>query len=383
MPSDKYPYDDVQIVLSRLQDIASAVMHAAEAHTFEQVLERIAHVARELIQARYAALGIPDGQGSLKYFKVAGMSPEQMRHMDHLPVGHGLLGAIMRERKTIRLENMVSDSRSAGFCDAHPIMTSLLGTPIQVADQLFGMLYLCDKTDGQPFTERDEWLVETIAGYAALTIAGSQLHEQKSRLTLLEERQRISMELHDGVIQSLYAVGMYLDLLRMDTNVKSQDLGQAIGDLNTIIDDIRHYIMDLKRSDEQQATIRTFLQELVNRMHTGPELSIELEAPDSQPLFPPATFEAICQIINEALSNAVRHSNATKIKITALQNENSLLVIVKDNGIGFDASLAQRGDGLGLHNIQQRANLHGGQVHIESGPSEGTRVTLTVPVKAP
>ena len=110
---------------------------------------------------RYAALGVPDGKGGLRYFKVAGMTPEQIAQLDHLPVGKGLLGAVMTDRNNIRLENMADDQRSAGFCPAHPVMTSFLGVPIQVGQQLFGILYLCDRVDGQPFSEQDEWLVET------------------------------------------------------------------------------------------------------------------------------------------------------------------------------------------------------------------------------
>lgn len=383
MASDEYPYNDVQIVLSRLQDIASAVTHAAEAKNYEQVLERIAEVARELIRAKYAALGIPDGKGGLTFFKVAGITPAEIRLMDHLPVGFGLLGAIMRESKTIRLPRIDADPRSVGFPEHHPHMTSFLGTPVRVADQLYGMLYLCDRVDGQPFDERDEWLAEAIAGYAALAIAGSRLREQEGRLTLLEERQRISMDLHDGVIQSLYAVGMYLDLLRTDKTASSDQITPAIQDLNTIIDDIRGYIMNLNHSDEQTWTIRSSLQELVSRLRLPESLTVEIEAPDSSPLFPIATFDAICQIVNEALSNAVRHAQAKKLKITALQNASSLLVIVKDNGIGFDPKMMQTGEGLGLRNIQQRASLYGGQVHIESSLGEGTRVTLTVPVVPP
>jgi transcriptional regulator with GAF, ATPase, and Fis domain len=134
--------DSTTLLLSRLNDIASAVMSAAEAGTLEQVLERIAYVAGELVNARYSALGIPDGNGGLKYFKVAGLSPEQIRHIGHLPVGHGLLGAIMQERTAVRLERMQDDHRSSGFCARHPSMTSLLGVPIQLGERLFGLLYL-------------------------------------------------------------------------------------------------------------------------------------------------------------------------------------------------------------------------------------------------
>lgn len=381
MNSDKSPQENVHIVLSRLKDIASAVMQAAEAQTLELVLERIAQVSKELVGAKYAALGIPNGKGGLRFFKVAGLTAEEISKMDHLPIGHGMIGAIMEERQTVRLERMADDSRSVGFCEGHPVMTSLLGSPIQVGDRLFGMLYLCDRVDGQPFSEQDQWLIETIAGYAALAIAGTELHENQSRLTLLEERQRISMELHDGVIQSLYAVGMHLDLLRTASNFKAGDLHLIIGELNTIIDDIRDYIMNLKHDSQQQKTIRESLKQIIIRLLIPETIHVELEAPDSFPLFAESKFEAIMQIVNEALSNAVRHAGAKNIKVTAMQNENSLLVVVKDDGKGFNLQDVQMRNGLGLKNIQQRTQMHGGQFYIDTAPGQGTRLTITVPVK--
>jgi signal transduction histidine kinase len=382
MTSDEIPDQEVQIILRRLGDIASAVTKAVEAQSYEAVLERIAHVARELVGAKFAALGIPDGEGGLTYFKVSGMLPGEIRLIDHLPVGRGLIGAIMRESETIRLPHIAEDPRSIGFPDNHPHMDRFLGTPLRVGDELYGMLYLCDRHDDQPFNQRDAWLVETLAGYAALAIAGSRLREHEGRLALLEERGRISMELHDGVIQSLYAVGMYLDLQRGGARLTPDALTPAIEDLNHIIDDIRSYIMNLKRDDAQHQTVRACLYDLVRRLHVPASIRVEIEAPDSAPLFSASTFDAICQIINEAISNAVRHASASEITITALQNANLLLVIVRDDGLGFDPKRIETGEGLGLPNIRQRASLYGGQVHIESAPGKGTRVTLSMPVVA-
>src|SRR3712207_2011732 len=119
------PENDMNVVLASLKDIAEAVMHAAEAGTLEEVLERIAQVTQQVVHARYAALGVPDGRGSLRYFKVVGVSHAQIDKIGHYPVGLGLLGAIMHERKTIRLTNMKDDPRSIGFPQHHPVMTSL------------------------------------------------------------------------------------------------------------------------------------------------------------------------------------------------------------------------------------------------------------------
>ncbi len=382
MSSDKNPQtDSTQVILSQLKDIASAVMYAAEAGDLEQVLERIAQVSKNLVNARYAALGVPDAKGALKHFKFVGVSHEQIAQMGHLPVGRGLLGAIINERQVVRLERIQDDPRAAGFCPGHPHMTSLLGVPIQVGQQLFGILYLCDREDGQPFSEQDEWLIETMAGYAALAIAGSQLSDQQRRLALLEERERIGMELHDGVIQSLYAIGMHLDLMRMSGEVAEQDIEQVIGSLNTVIGDIRRYIMNLQSSDLRQKTIYQRLADMITRLHIPESLQIQIIAPDDQPLFTPATFEAICQMANEALSNAVRHANAQTISISTRQKDNLFEIVIADDGQGFDPDTLANHSGLGLRNLQQRAALHGGRVHIETAPGAGTRLTISIPVR--
>jgi signal transduction histidine kinase len=309
------------------------------------------------------------------------MTPEQVAKLDHLPFGKGLIGAIMDDRSSIRLSRMADDPRSAGFCRAHPTMTSLLGVPVQVGQQLFGTLYLCDRNDGQPFSEDDVWLIETMAGYAALAIAGSQLNEQQQRLTLLEERERIGMELHDGVIQSLYAMGMRLDLMRLSGDMQPDAIPNVIDNLNEVIEDIRRYIMNLRRSDAPQKTIRSSLQEIINKFPTSDTLKIELDAPDMPPRFTVVTFEAIGQMVNEAMSNAVRHADATFIRVSADRQERELVVTIADNGKGFDPQHLTHQDGLGLRNMQQRAALHGGHIEIETELNKGTRLTIRVPVQ--
>lgn len=382
MNSDKnHQNNSTSFILAQLKDIASSVMYAAEAGTIEQVLERIAQVSKELVHAKYAALGVPDGKGGLTYFKVAGMTPEAIAQLDHLPKGHGLIGAIMKERKTIRLDRMQDDERSAGFCRAHPIMVSLLGVPIQIGNRLFGTLYLCDREDGQSFSEQDSWLVETLAGYAALAIAGSQLTDQQKRLTLLEERNRIGMELHDGVIQSLYAVGMHLDLMRLSGSAAPEELTETIGNLNEIIEDIRRYIMNLQVTERHTMTVHERLQDMLNRLHLPVNVQVQLNAPHDKPPFSPSIFEAVCQMANEAVSNAVRHAEAQAINIDVQVQSGVFQIIIADDGKGFDTQMIGNQNGLGLRNIQQRAALHGGRVEIETRPGEGTRLTIILPIR--
>ncbi len=388
--SDISPQQDVSLLLNRLKSIVSFVMYAASADTLNEVLERIANISRELVGARYAALGIPNERETMEYFVVSGMTAEAVEMIPHPPLGRGLLGAIMLERVPIRLEHLSKDPRSSGFPENHPPMDRFLGVPIRVGDQLFGMLYLTDPLNGEPFTESDQWLIESMAGYAALAIAGAQLRDQRQRLTLLEERERIGMELHDGVIQSLYAIGMQVELARTDPDYNPDALKPVTQSLNDVIEDIRSYILDLRHRARRSETLRGCLQEMVMRLHIPSTLQIEIDAPDdtATPLSP-EVFEALCQMANEALSNVIRHAGATQVLIRADADTVGFRMVITDNGRGFDPqSLAARnghadsGSGLGLENMQRRAQLHGGSVTILSSPGAGTQVTILIPIYA-
>ena len=379
MTSNHTPEIDMTHVLASLKDIAESVMHAAEAGTLEEVLERIAEVTQRLIGARYVALGVPDGAGTLKFFKTVGVTPDIIEMIGHLPVGRGLLGVIMNDRQILRLEDMKKHAKAVGFPKNHPKMRSLLGVPIQLGQSLFGMLYLCDRYDGLPFSEQDQWLVETLAGYAALAIAGVQMGEQNSRLVLLEERERVARELHDGIIQSLYAIGMQLQLIRLSQAQPDANLADIIRTLDHVIEDIRSYIMNLKVVNYEQQTVQQSLEDVVARLHIPPSLAVEVEAPRRMPPFPPPVLEAVCQITYEAVSNAVRHADADHIRIAATETDDAFQLVVEDDGQGFETRSSDH-EGLGLRNIQQRARIHGGNIRIQSNSGAGTRLTLTIPL---
>ena len=363
---DKYPQDDVILLLSYLKPITSLVMYAAEAETLDEVLERIAEASRQLVRAHYAAMGVPDGKGGLEYFMFTGMEPAQAHAIGNLPQGRGLLGAIMTEREPIRLEHIKDDPRSIGFPPNHPDMDRFLSVPIIVGELLFGMLYLTDRFDSSPFTEHDQWLIETMAGYAALAIAGARLREQRQRITLLEERGRISMELHDGVIQSLYAIGMQVQLMGVTQKTQPHDLVPIMDSLNCVIEDIRGYIQNLNTRNSQNKSISACLEEIVSHLHIPQQLKVEINAPEQDMPFLPTTYEALCQMANEAISNVIRHADATLIRLSVQQRNGIFELTIEDNGRGFALDGSEPGSGLGLRNIQQRARLHGGSVEIDS-----------------
>ncbi len=367
-------------ILEQLKEISQAVMYAVEARELEVVLQRIADAARDLVKTKYAALGIPDGQGGLNFFMTSGLTPEQEARIPHRPKGYGLIGAIMREKRVIRLENMGDDPRSYGFPKNHPHMGSFLGAPVIVANHLYGMLYLSDKIDSTQFTLEDEVLVETLAGYAAFAIAGAELSQKESRLRLLEERERIGMELHDGVIQSLYGIGMQVDMLRLsEVTVEQEHLSDLVGQLNDAIEEIRRFIGDL-RFKQNKMTVKDYFEYLKSNLHPSQFIRIDISAPDTLAPFSPNVFESVALIANEAMSNAIRHADASHITIDVVEEKGKFTITVSDDGKGFNTDLIHSRAGLGLSNMQKRASLYGGSVQINSTNGEGTEVCITIPL---
>ncbi|XWX04366.1 GAF domain-containing sensor histidine kinase [Aggregatilineales bacterium SYSU G02658] len=369
--------------LRRLQEISQAMLYTTEARELHVVLDRIAHAAKELAGTRYAALGVPDGQGGLRYFRTAGMTPEEIAMIDHLPRGHGLIGAIMTERRVIRLSSIQSDKRSSGFPPHHPPMTSFLGVPVQAGTQLYGMLYLCDKRNGEPFDEFDELIVQTVASYAALAISGAEVANQSRQIQLLEERERIGMALHDGVIQSLYGIGMQVNALRGLPEVSEETLSEIVHSLDDVIEDIRGFISQLM-TRRTADNLRAVLEQAIKRVILPPQVLVELHLPPVPLNMPADHIDSLALMVREAVSNAARHANPSRIQVFAEVVKNRILINIYDDGRGFESDHArdqaeQGKGGMGLMNMHQRAQAMGGSIVVDSAPGKGTHVLIMVP----
>lgn len=373
--------DRSDLPLSKLQEITLVVLQAATADNIEQALQRIAHATRELVRAKYAALGIPDGEGGLTHFKVSGITAEEIRKIDHPPIGRGLLGAIMHERQPILTDKITDDPRSSGFPKGHPTMEKFLGVPIQIGEVLFGMLYMTDREDGKGFDSNDQWLVETMARYAALAIAGVQLREKNRRLTLLEERQRIGMALHDGIIQSLYALGMHIDLIRTQVDAPPNTFKPVIDGLNNVIEEIRDYIMNLRSRQREQWTLYNILDEALRPLYIPPELEIVIQAPHRTTSLSEHDIESISMIIREGVSNIVRHADAKHVVLSAWQYPDHIKFVIADDGVGFSEQALREKNGLGVQNMYERARIHRGTLEIDSAVGTGTTITLDIPTQ--
>ncbi len=372
-----------EYVLQQIRHVTSLAMNAAEAGSLEDVLQQIADSARELIGSRYAALGVPNADGGLRFFKVSGVSTDDIKRIQHHPVGVGLLGSIMEAREPIRLNNMHTDPRAAGMPAGHPHMESLLGVPVQIGNQLFGTFYLTDKYNGLPFTEEDEWLLEMLASSAALAIAGAQLREQQEDLTRMAERERIAMELHDSVIQSLYALGLGLDFASRVEVIPHGIIKESLSGINKIIEDIRGYILKLNNGNgSNHIPVREHLEKAVSDLYIPPNLDVRIVASDMPTSLNYDVLKGLKSIIHECVSNTIRHAEANCVEIKAVEERNTFKLTIRDDGMGFipGEAISKTGGGLGLHNIQKRARLYGGGVLVESAPGEGTVITVQVPM---
>jgi GAF domain-containing protein len=234
----------------RLEALDAATVAISQELSLERVLQIIVDSVRPLAGARYAALGIPDEHGSMERFITSGLSEQRRAAIGHPPRGLGLLGVSLREGETVRIDDIGADPRSVGFPADHPSMTTFLSVPVKVEGRSIGNLYLSDRLDGQPFSEDDGWLVESFARHAGLAIHNARMHEELRQLAVLQERERIAQDLHDGSIQSLYAVSLALEdteeLMSLDPAQATDRIDHAIEAIHGTIQEIRDFIMGLE-----------------------------------------------------------------------------------------------------------------------------------------
>src|SRR5919199_2539591 len=190
-----------------LKAVSDAVFAVTAQRSVEEVLQALVDRARELAGARYAALGTPDGEGGFSRFLVAGMSDALVAKMGPLPRTHGLLGAMLETAEPFVTDDIRTHPRFRGWWpSAHPDMRSFLGVPIVGPDGVIGAFYLTEKAGGADFDEADQQVIELLAAHAAIAITNARLYERSRELSVVAERNRLALELHDAVSQKLFSL---------------------------------------------------------------------------------------------------------------------------------------------------------------------------------
>jgi signal transduction histidine kinase len=365
------------------QALDAAVRGIAALAPLDDVLQIIVDRVRPLVGARYAALGIVDAEGHILRFITSGIDDATRRRIGDLPEGRGLLGLIIRENRSFRIPDMNKDPRRAGFPPNHPPMTSFLGVPITVNGVSLGRLYLTDKVEAPEFSEEDMALVETFALHAGIAMENARIHEQLNRLAVIEERDRISKDLHDGIIQNMYAVGLSLEdvpeLMTDDPVEAAARVERAIDSIHLSIQDIRNFIFGLRPELLEGTSFVGGLAALVEESRHNTMIDLELRVPDVLTGLPVATIGQLLAIVNESLSNVVRHSHASRASVELVADGTGWRVTVEDNGVGFDPSAVVKLGHQGLANTRERATQVGCTVDIDSRPGAGARVVIHVP----
>lgn len=359
--------------LAQLMGAAAAVVRESD---LTDVLTKTVETGMQLTGARYGALGVIGEHGTLVEFLHRGMDYSQTSRIGPLPTGKGVLGTLIRDPHPIRLGRISDHPDSYGFPAKHPVMETFLGVPIRLGERVFGNLYLTDKPGG--FTSEDERIVEALAVVAGSAVSTARLHARLRKVAVVEDRERIARDLHDAIIQDLFAVGLSLQGLglRVTEPEVQGALEDAVNRLDEAIAELRRFIFGLRPPVWTNRNLNTEVADLLGKMSAPYSIPVELTSGRFDDL-PGSIVDDLVQMIKEATSNALRHGNASSIHVILDRSDDDIIVTVSDDGVGFDLETVQRG--LGLDNLDHRAVDLGGSLAIRSGSASGTTVTIRIP----
>ena len=361
--------------LMRLVEGAAAVAGQTD---LTSVLYTTIETGIDLTSARYGALGVLDEDGRLLEFLHRGMASTTSDSIDHPPEGLGLLGTIGRKGEILRIGSIADHPDSVGFPPNHPEMSSFLGVPVRLGTEIFGNLYLTDKDGG--FTREDEELVAGLAVVAGAAINTARLQRRLRRLAVVEDRERIARDLHDAIIQDLFAVG--LSLQASTQKIVAPEVRTVITDtvqrLDDAISSLRRFIFDLRPPVWSQRDLREEVSELIGHLTEPYSAQTEVVFEGKLDKLSPNIVDDTLQLISEALSNALRHAGSERVMVEVGQDRDELMVVVSDQGSGFDVEAPT--PGMGLENIRTRAQRAGGEASITASPGTGTTVRIRLPL---
>jgi len=369
---------------SLLRAINDAVLAMAAELRVAPILQRLVESARELVKARYAALGIPDGEGGFAQFITSGMSAAQIEAIGPLPRTHGLLGAMLTETAPYRTSDIRTDPRFQWWPPPHPRMSSFLGVPILAKGRVIAAFYLTDKIGADEFSEDDQAAVEMLAAHAAIAIENARLFERSRELSVVEERTRLARELHDSVSQTLFSISLVAEaaatLVDRDAAKAKTQLEGLREMARAATQEMRSLIFELRPADLDAEGLVATLRKHIDVLRRVYPMRIEFkENVAARP--PPAVEREVYRIAQEALNNAIKHSQADRIDVELSSRDAMISLLVADDGKGFEPKAAElRATKLGITSMEERAESINGALRIESSEA-GTRVELEVPVE--
>lgn len=366
-----------------LRAVSDAVLAVAAELSVEDVLQRLVDSARELAGARYAALGLPDGEGGFRSFLTSGMSEELIASLGPLPRQHGVLGAILESTESYRTHDMHDHPRFRGWWpDGHPDMRTFLGVPITAPAGVIGGFYLTEKIGADDFADEDVELIELLAAHAAIAITNARLYEESRELSIVAERNRLALDLHDSVSQKLFGLLLSAQaaemLLERDPAKAGEQVSKLPGLAREALDEMRSLIFELRPPDLERDGLCGALRKHVEVVRRVRQQEIDLEIDDELPAEPARDAEVL-RIAQEALQNVIKHADAQRIRVSLHAAAGRLVLEVEDDGGGFEPDTPGiRSRRLGLTSMEERAQRAGGTLEIRSAPGAGTCVRLEI-----
>jgi signal transduction histidine kinase len=343
-----------------------------------ELLGLVVRQARELVGADLATLAVPAGEARLVIEAADGLDADRLRGMA-FPAEGSVTDEVLRTGKAMVLADVSADDRSS-----QPIVGAGVGpalfVPLASSDRRFGTLQVANAAGGPPLREAAIQLVEGFAEQAAVALEYARLQDELQRLVVLEDRERIAKELHDGAVQALFAVGMGLQgsaMLAGDAELR-QRIQHAVEELDRVIRDLRNYIFGLRPGILADRQLDQALGRLAEefQQRTGIVTAAQIDPAVGAELSGHAAD--VVQLAREALSNVSRHADASTCRVSLYRNEAGRVLEIDDDGRGFDPARAT-GGGQGLRNLRERAAALGGRAEIHSTLGEGTSVQVMIP----
>jgi signal transduction histidine kinase len=373
-----YLYEEADDRARRLEAVRAITIAILAGTEPGELLALVVRQARGLLDADLATLALPADSDRLAIEAADGLGAAQLQG-SVFPVEGSVTGDVIRTGKTITVADAAADGRVV-----QPVVRAGVGpalfVPLAGRNRVIGSLTIANGRGGPPFREADVQLAEAFAEQAAVALEYARLQRELQRLAVLEDRERIAKELHDGAIQALFAVGMGLQgsaVIAGSEELRGR-LQNAVDELDRVIRDLRNYIFGLRPGILADRQLDQALQRLVEEFgqRTGVVAIAEIDPAAAAELTGRAGD--LVQLAREALSNVSRHAAATTCRVSLYLEGDAGVLEVDDDGHGFDPAKAT-GGGHGLGNLRQRARALGGQAEIASAPGEGTRIRVTVP----
>lgn len=302
---------------------------------------------------------------------------------DHFKFGEGYIGIVAQSGNPIVSTDLQNEVRYLRPAVIEAGFRCLVCIPLTVRETVVGVMCAATRQE-RHIDERELDLLMSIGAWAGITIENARLHRQAQRLAVLEERERIGMDLHDGIIQSIYAVGLALDMARHtvdeDPKMAEVKIEQGIEGLNNAIRDIRAYILDLSPRQFRGEDLMSGIKKLIAEFNANSSAHARIVGPkDGLVTLPTANATALFHICQEALANIARHANAQQVNLKLWITHNRVILEIIDDGLGFELSRISVTLGHGLSNMTTRAHRVGGDVEINSSPGTGTTIMAWVP----